>query len=61
MSGGFSLPAWRQTLLAAFALLALLALSGCSSLAAGHAAGADRRSHGDAGRSRERAGGRIGA
>jgi hypothetical protein len=32
MSGGFSLPAWRQTLLAAFALLALLALSGCSSL-----------------------------
>ncbi|WP_025598377.1 PRC-barrel domain-containing protein [Burkholderia sp. WSM2230] len=32
MSGGFSLPAWRQTFLAAFALLALLALSGCSSL-----------------------------
>ncbi|TGP41246.1 PRC-barrel domain containing protein [bacterium M00.F.Ca.ET.228.01.1.1] len=32
MSGGFSLPAWRQTLLAAFALLALLTLSGCSSL-----------------------------
>ncbi|CAH2896664.1 MAG: Periplasmic protein TonB, links inner and outer membranes [uncultured Paraburkholderia sp.] len=32
MSGGFSLPAWRQTLLAAFALLALVALSGCSSL-----------------------------
>lgn len=32
MSGGFSLPAWRHTILAAFALLALLALSGCSSL-----------------------------
>ncbi|CAH2788914.1 MAG: Periplasmic protein TonB, links inner and outer membranes [uncultured Paraburkholderia sp.] len=32
MSGGFSLPAWRQTLLAAFALLAPVALSGCSSL-----------------------------
>ena len=32
MSGGFSLPAWRHKILATFALLALLALSGCSSL-----------------------------
>ncbi|MGF6771038.1 hypothetical protein P3T18_003517 [Paraburkholderia sp. GAS199] len=32
MSGGFSLPAWRQPVLAFFALIALCALSGCSLL-----------------------------
>jgi hypothetical protein len=32
MSGGFSLPAWRRLILAAFALLAPFALSGCGSL-----------------------------
>ncbi|HEX7932470.1 MAG TPA: PRC-barrel domain containing protein [Paraburkholderia sp.] len=32
MSGGLSLPAWRRLILAAFALLALCALSGCGSL-----------------------------